>query len=54
MNSGAPGLGGTPVKLHERYVRPGTGPDQFERTLDGLLTAEQQTNVRAPTMAGAW
>lgn len=42
-----------PVKLHERYARPGTGPDQLERTLGELLTEEQQTNVRTTTMAGA-
>ena len=32
----------------------GTGQDQFERILHGLLrTGEQQPNVRAMTMAGA-
>ena len=36
-------------------TRGGTGQDQFERTLHGLLrTGEQQANVRAMTMAGAW
>jgi hypothetical protein len=35
-------------------TRGGTGQDQFERTLHGLLrTGEQQPNVRAMTMAGA-
>jgi len=43
-----------PVKLRERYARPGTGPDPFGRASDRLLTGEQQTNVRATTMAGAW
>lgn len=35
-------------------TRGGTGQDQCERTLHGLLhTGEQQANVRAMTMAGA-